>query len=570
MKQLKIYKSALTVAAALLLGGVTIGCSDWDDHYDANTTVSSEGSTTLLQNIKANSNLSHFAALLERSGFASSLDTTQVYTVWAPVNDSFDYATLSQESNSTLLKEFIENHVARYTYGANGTIDENVLMLNEKMNRFAGSGSYTFGGINVAQANLPSSNGLLHTLSGMVTFYPSIYEYLDKREFPIDSIADYIHHYDEKYIDESNSLQGPMVNGQVTYLDTVWIERNLLCNYITIEDSSYTMLLLTNNAWNKASEKLASYFNYVENFTFTDPINSDNTQRITIDTETMTDSMVHYHIVRDIFFNNRQYDHAKLAAAATYNDINCDSLVSVSASYYDPTIAPDRLMYAEDAKDLFYGAEKRTMSNGYVWVTDSFRMKPWNSWAGIMTSNNAAGAKMGTLTPVRVGQSSVNPETGVITSSSLFYYDVKPTSSSSSPEIDFYLGGVLSTTYNIYGVFVPANVANLSATNLRPNYVTVTLGYNNEKGQTRTQQLGKFTNDSARIDTVFFGEFTFPMCYRGTGYYPYIRVRSSFNTSSESDIYDNEIRMAGIILVPKELDDYLDEHPDYKFYTDND
>jgi len=578
MKTIKLYKSALTVIAALSIGSMTIGCSDWNDHYDADTKVSAQGKVSLLQNLRNNSELSQFVELLDKSEFASRLDTTQVYTVWAPKNGTFDYETLKNENNSTLRKEFIHNHVARYIHRAKGTLLESVRMLNDKVYPFTGIvGDYKFDYRSLLEENIPSSNGLIHVISGKADFYPSIDEYLDKRDYEIDSIAQYFRKYKVATIDESASLQGPTVDGKITYLDTVFTYYNKIYLYylnadLAAEDSSYTMVLLNNKAWNAAREKLNSYFQYTPSFTFTDPINKDNTQKVDVDVEYLRDSMINYNLVRDLAYNNNFFDNKKLLTAGrtnNYNDINVDSLISTSSAY-SPLSTPSRRLYTEDAKDFFYGANAVEMSNGYVWVTDSFRMKPWNSWARILTSHSVAGVKLGTLN--YSATSSINPATEFVLpegTSSLFYYSVKPTSSSSSPEIDFFLHGVLSTTYDIYGVFVPANISNVNATNLRPNCVSVTLGYNNEKGQTRTQQLGdgeKFVSDSSHVSVLYFGTFEFPICYVGTGsYYPYLRVRSSFNTSSESDLYDNEIRMAGVILVPKELEDYIQENPDYKF-----
>jgi hypothetical protein len=74
-----------------------------------------------------------------------------------------------------------------------------------------------------------------------------------------------------------------------------------------------------------------------------------------------------------------------------------------------------------------------------------------------------------------------------------------------------------------------------------------------------------FSNDSTKIDTVYLGDFTFPVAYVGTGpYYPYLRVNSAV-TSRERTLYDRNLRIDCIILRPKELDDYLKEHPEYQY-----
>ena len=111
-----------TVVAAMTL----TACSDWDDHFDANTSVLESQHSSLWQNIEQAGNLSQFAALLKKTGFDENLSASQTFTVWAPVDDSFDYATLSNLSNERITREFIENHIARNNYPASGLVNEDI------------------------------------------------------------------------------------------------------------------------------------------------------------------------------------------------------------------------------------------------------------------------------------------------------------------------------------------------------------------------------------------------------------------------------------------------------------
>ena len=74
-----------------------------------------------------------------------------------------------------------------------------------------------------------------------------------------------------------------------------------------------------------------------------------------------------------------------------------------------------------------------------------------------------------------------------------------------------------------------------------------------------------FDNIPTSIDTLYIGDFTFPVAYVGTGsYYPYIRFRSSV-TNAQSSQYDRTLRIDCLILRPKELDTYCKENPEYKY-----
>ena len=145
MKKTKRYSSMLILSAAMLITGSVSSCSDWNDHYDANTAETATSTATIWENINSNTDLSEFADLLKRAGYDKVLNTTQVYTVWAPLNGTYDYAELAATDSATLLREFVKNHVTRYNYPASGSIKENIYLLNNKLQNFVGDNTYTFG-----------------------------------------------------------------------------------------------------------------------------------------------------------------------------------------------------------------------------------------------------------------------------------------------------------------------------------------------------------------------------------------------------------------------------------------
>ena len=96
------------IACSLCCGGAAFtACADWDDHYEANSALLDSQHKTLWQNIQENENLKEFASLLKKANYDAVLNTSQTYTVWAPLDGSFDYDRLSQLSDERLLKEYI-------------------------------------------------------------------------------------------------------------------------------------------------------------------------------------------------------------------------------------------------------------------------------------------------------------------------------------------------------------------------------------------------------------------------------------------------------------------------------
>lgn len=555
----------------MLITGSVSSCSDWDDHYDANTAETATSTATIWENINSSTNLSQFADLLKRAGYNKVLNNTQVYTVWAPLNDTYDYATLAATDSATLLREFVKNHVTRYNYPASGLIKENIYLLNNKVQIFAGDNTYTFGGVNVKTANMASSNGVIHTLDGKVTFFSNIYEYLNKRKYAIDSISNYVHKFDVKTLDTYNSVVGPTVNGEITYLDSVFIESNALYNrlgraYINREDSNYTMIIPTNTAWNKAYAKLSSYFNYIPSFKFSDYSSGTlSTVSVKVASDYLKDSLIHYNLVGDLIFNNNFYSNKALINKTSTSTLTADSLVTTT---YDK-------MYKEDANDLFQGAEKVTMSNGFGWITDTMRVKPWNSWCQPIKIEAEYNSYLittlfGTSNAESATSLAQNPDVSGRVSNS-YYTDVVQSKSSSNPEIYFKLPNILSTTYDVYCVFVPANITNKNAVNNLPCKVKISIGYNSETGASKTwNNDNTYITSIGKVDTIYAGSISFPIAYSGIGdYYPFLKIKSNV-VSSELNSYSREMRIDCIMLIPKELNDYKKTHPGYVYKFNSD
>ena len=75
------------------------------------------------------------------------------------------------------------------------------------------------------------------------------------------------------------------------------------------------------------------------------------------------------------------------------------------------------------------------------------------------------------------------------------------------------------------------------------------------------------TSSPTKVDTVCFGEITFPICYYGMTGSPFLRVLSRVPVGNAE--FDRTVRIDRFFLLPKELDDYLKEHPDYKVHYFN-
>lgn len=580
MKSNSIYNTAKVVMAALSLGAMTTACTDWDDHYEANSSEIGSSTASLWENISSNKDLSDFATLAKKAGYDKILSASQAYTVWAPLNGSFDYESLNNLDAETLKKQFLQNHVSHFNYPASGSINEKVFMVNEKMNIFEGNGQYTMGGLKVVTPNIANANGIMHTIDGKLDFNFNIYESLNADYYPLDSISAYFARYDKKQLDVNNSVKGPVVDGEITYLDSVFTEYNLMANmvgaYIDREDSSYTMIMPTNKAWESRLNEIKAMYEYIPEYvyfrefpkTLTGADAAENKTKELIDNVYLADSLTHLWMLPSLFYNNNLYDNVKLKDLQTGGTLNADSLYSTCGTK----------LYSEDAADIFVGAEKVERSNGAIWVTDTLRFKPWVYKPYIkVEAEKAKDDKLfannfnSNVSSVSVTPADINKEVeGKL--SKFSYLEVRPALPSSNPEVDFYLPGIRKGKYVLYIGVVPANIDSKTFNpEVKPNLFQVKAGYHDLKGNMKETTLGsKFENDPAKIDTMRIGEIDFPVATAGlSNALPYIRILSRV-TSSTNDTRDRTLRIDFIQLIPKELDDYIKEHPGYKWEDESD
>jgi len=556
MNMKKFKYIGVMITAAMAIGAVS--CSDFDDYNTVKNDGGSAAATagqTLWENISSDSQLSDFASIIKKVGFDDELNSATFYTVWAPLNGTYDAASLLASDDETVLKQFVKNHIASYNYPATGTIDERIHTLNLKSYDFTGSGAYTYAGIGLAQANIPSSNGVMHTLNGYAAFYPNIYEYFSLGE-DIDSVGAFVNHYEITELDEESSIIGPVVNGRQTYIDSVMVTSNTLISQlgarISNEDSSYTAVIPNNEAWIEAYNRIKPYYKYATTTNCQQLADNDtkiSTVTATVDPVYMQDSMTKRKLVEYMFFsNNDDYNKWIENPSAVNND-------TIRTTRRAKLSQPDRIL------DRI--VNKVTMSNGYACIVDSLAHFSWETYAPELTisaTRNEARVLRGSVKNTYVN----DPDQSMVDTKgySMSYLLVEPNSASALPELDIYLPEVLSTEYNLYCVVVPADVS-LSDTisEVKPTSLKFELSYATASGAIASKVLGTYENDTAKVDTMYIGNFTFPVAYKGLGdgYQPNIKMTIPYTMFNKTamNTYTRQLRIAAIILRPVEYDAYL-------------
>lgn len=490
MKRKNIALKALTCGLASL---AFTACTDtWESHYQPKPELNA--TETLWDLIEADPELTQFKAFAEATGYDDILDQNRFYTVWAPVNGSEFYnshslTNLTDSLCNVYQFEFIENHVADYNHTASGNMSNNLVrMLNGKYNRFEGTtDNYTFKGVEVTKSNIAAKNGLLHKTANNAVFTANIWEQLAK-EPSLSLLNGFLKSYDEIIFDEINSVEGPMVGGQVTYLDSVIIEDNAWFERIgelNREDSSYTMFAPTDRAWNEIYEKAKTYFVYDESVEARD---------------SMQDVMTKDFLCRHLVFSN------------TIQASPEDSMTSICWTNMGG--------YGRYEKEVFKGddlerlkanlVKTEELSNGTLHIVDSYNYNTfWHDT--IRVEGESLYGEAEGVDPAEYAQS--NKEYASISEDSVAKYKqtsngmigvYKPSTPTGNPKLTYTIKDVLSAKYRIKVVFVPANFINYRDTVLMPNRFNAQLYYRTDKGkQSKVLSLGtNIETNPYKVDTI--------------------------------------------------------------------
>jgi hypothetical protein len=493
-----------------------------NQHYSVDSRVVSDKS--LWEKIQSTPNLSKFTQILKKTGYDKILSASQMYTVWAPEDAALADFNPDNMDSIMLVKEFISNHIARFSYTASGNVDAKVSVLNKKIIAFKTVGiDYYYGDAKLIKLNEMSYNGILHVINKRVAFFNNIWEYLDKDQ-RLDSVRKYFYSFDQIVFDVKNSIAGDVnVQGKTVYLDSVFYNANVLFKSLgsfTKEDSTYNVILPSNTAWINSYNKVKNNFRYYANGSTV--------------TQYMADTLQRYYttnaLIQDCAFSPK------------WQVSTQDSLVSTHKNVF------------LNPQYLFEGAEKIVTSNGNIFLTNDLKYNLWESWGKkIIVEAETVLGRVNTLSSIYTRSADGSYIAGI---SGKKYVDITPSSSSSNPTISFDIPNTLSgCAYNIYCVFVPASATNLSTTDLKPCKVNFQLTYLKESGafaiQTYDNGAQSFVTDKSNMSKVLVtSNFVFPYCNFGQEVVN-VKLKVTSNVpQTQTTLFTRELLIDCIILEP--------------------
>lgn len=596
-----IYQN--TVKAGLLGAAVLLGftaCTD--DHFDIQPSTVS-GSNTIWQNIEANADLDSVAMILRRckvmksqtdkaakQTYSELLATSQQFTAWLPKNGTFNAKQYLDELDSAAVlrakdemagtraeydvaNRFARNHIARFNYESNMGEQRIALMNSKIVNYNAGEGTFNGVKLDAANANILSSNGMLHVLDGESQFAYNIFERLQ-----VDSRFAKIYGDIDKYnvytFSASSSTQGSMNhNGSMEYVDSVWTRTNSLISdarltYLTDEDSLFVSVIPTDAAYEAARQKLQGLFKYAKSYNYAwDASKRDWTNKGTNALKFNTDSLTTYNVTDRI-----------LSASSFSVGYNSEGPVTTSnpQAFLNHVLTADSLntnvglvIYNKDkgnVNPIFDGQtadDAIKASNGYIFAVDNYNYDPSYSFIQKININGRNTAQVTGSTSeqaqyVTLDNENQNAEVNVDALGVDNFYYYFPVSGNSQLNIDFKLNRVISTKYKISIVLLPnrVNINNIrtedDGTVIEENPV-FDVQIRDDKGSVIGKAVKNVSVDQNKVEKkVLWEEFEFPYAYYGlpSGYesFPVLRISMSYAQQRKGKC--KALSIAKVILEP--------------------
>lgn len=594
MKKHIIYSKVVGLALAALTFGA---CADtWDDHFNGRGEGVNDAS--LWQAINDNRELSNFARVVKACGYDKALNSSQVFTVFAPTNDNFSSQEADDliagynaeknkvaEDDNTVIKEFIQNHIAMYNHSITPSGKDSLMMMNGKKTLLSAK---LFGDNTILTTNQHFANGVLFTIQGKAPYFPTVFEYL-RKDADLDSIGNFFYNprfYRKEFL-PGRSVPGGLENGRTVYLDSVYVQQDdlwdMLWAYTNMEDSTYWMVVPTNKEWSRLLEEYEPYFNYADDVPFRDSLVYTMPRLAIVDGTTFS---------RTLNTDAHLTDSALSTSAAETYISREYSWGNKNLHYYQyGGASADNTQKPFSANGIFTGTENIECSNGQVMKSDNWKINKLSTFyqwiiieaedvgaiKEVSQQENSAKVKEPTITPIDRLVTNDNKFYGKVWSNA--YVEFRQNKTTVNHSVIFNIKNVLSNIgYDIYLVTAPAfaNDSNATEAERIPVKMDCSVSYHNQRGETVKESLKtKFSNNPDIVDYILLAEdFKFPTSTYGLRESePQMTLEVKTNVSNRElsqKTFNRTLRIDCIMLVPHGISNVNDERFEISPHGDGD
>lgn len=607
-------KNTLRTGVIAAVGlAVMSACSDsWDDHYDSIATSANAYDGTTMQALEQEA--SDFAEIVKATDFDVELNSASSYTIWAPANGTFNKDSLMalvSTDKSGVVKQFVKNHVARYSIPLN-LEPQQISLLNSKLYTMSAKDEHKIGDVNISATknNIKCDNGILHVIDGKLPFQFNLFEFIEAEynKSTNTSKADSSMYAFLKTADEDSLLENRSVyRGYDEYGEKIWVDSVTLRNnsilrdmeaLIYEEDSNYIALVPSVEAYQERYALAKTFLKF-------NPSMDEGLEYKR--TDSLQNNYANRFAMTDLFFNRSQNEFWEDSLKSTqYSSRNWPEHI-----FYRK--APRTMPREKEINDILAKvgvADSITCSNGIAYTFNEYPISIYEQFFkkidnGATTLNrrfvdkdteikgsrqkvtkNVSGtdSKSGTWTVYKyvgdliplydddgeiVGYT-YDPNAYEATTQSYSYFYVY-TSSTQNPNIAFEIGNNFSGRYDIYVVTMPIwfylnETEGFEITNKKRyrfqayiwekdedgNYPNS--GIRLDDGSTNIFETPEPTDIYTLTDTTFIGTYDFKYSYYGEDEPGVILQLNTYITSSLRNTFSYSMLFSGIVLKPHDDD----------------
>ena len=600
------FRAGLTLVAGL---AAMYSCTDtWDEHYSDFAANENSYAGTLMQAIEDEA--PDFAKVVKAYGYDRELGSDNFYTVWAPVDGSFNLSDYVDEAgnrvadSTEVVKQFLKSHISRYAYSL-GKNDQKFTLLNEKTITLFADGK--FGDTQIDKKNISTNNGVLYTIAKPNPYAFNLFEII-AREYKADqtegkdTMSLYSYLYDPKVnkdslIEEKSVYRGMDENGEKIWVDSFLLRNNTILKNVDAtvyeEDSNFIAIIPSVKAWQERYRIAERLLNFNPSEDTRTPGTCDSLKR-------------HYanqFAMSDLFFNKNANEHWQDSLMSTIHRTGA----WYNHKYYSKM--PKDMPEDKFINDILAKAgTPEECSNGDAYLVDEYPMGVDEQFFYRLKVSGRYGIN-DDLDNKGTGKFTKNVNTAFKTTNGTYSYkwrdqqqktykysfvNIEPSSGSANPIVGFDIEDNLSGLYDIYLVTCPIWMATPPTGDLTPEVIElqdtrpyrfyVNVFERDDKGEypnsgvrlknpnidavdvegkqlyntnyfiTHGGSIFKNPEDSTELainDTLYIGEYEFKNAYYGRSDNGVVIQLQVQITSKQTKQYSRQMLISSLILKPR-------------------
>ena len=600
------FRAGLTLVAGL---AAMYSCTDtWDEHYSDFAANENSYAGTLMQAIEDEA--PDFAKVVKAYGYDRELGSDNFYTVWAPVDGSFNLSDYVDEAgnrvadSTEVVKQFLKSHISRYAYSL-GKNDQKFTLLNEKTITLFADGK--FGDTQIDKKNISTNNGVLYTIAEPNPYAFNLFEII-AREYKADqtegkdTMSLYSYLYDPKVnkdslIEEKSVYRGMDENGEKIWVDSFLLRNNTILKNVDAtvyeEDSNFIAIIPSVKAWQERYRIAERLLNFNPSEDTRTPGTCDSLKR-------------HYanqFAMSDLFFNKNANEHWQDSLMSTIHRTGA----WYNHKYYSKM--PKDMPEDKFINDILAKAgTPEECSNGDAYLVDEYPMGVDEQFFYRLKVSGRYGIN-DDLDNKGTGKFTKNVNTAFKTTNGTYSYkwrdqqqktykysfvNIEPSSGSANPIVGFDVDNNLSGLYDIYLVTCPIWMATPPTGDLTPEVIELqdTRPYRFYVNVFERDDKGEYPNSGVRLknpnidavdvegkqlyntnyfithggsifknpddptelainDTLYIGEYEFKNAYYGRNDNGVVIQLQVQITSKQTKEYSRQMLISSLILKPR-------------------